>query len=145
MSRHTGRLLLPYSAAQMFDLAADVERYPEFVDGWREARVVAEADGVRTVLQELGIGPLRWRFLSQARGERPHWLVIEASEAPFRRLHIRWDFRDHPPTGCAVDFSATAELRSARLQAMASMFLERSFQRTVDAFRQRARAMHGAR
>ena len=30
---------LPYSAEQMFDLAADVERYPEFLRWWITARI----------------------------------------------------------------------------------------------------------
>ena len=33
MPQHAERRFLPYSSAQMFDLVAEVERYPEFLPG----------------------------------------------------------------------------------------------------------------
>ena len=39
MTRHAETRLLPYTAAQMYDLVADVGRYPEFLPWTAAARV----------------------------------------------------------------------------------------------------------
>jgi coenzyme Q-binding protein COQ10 len=143
MSHYTRRLIVPYSAADMYDLAADVEHYPDFLDGWRAVRVLATHGDTRTVEQVLGFGPLRWRFRSYASGDPPRRLQIRSEEAPFRRLWIDWQLRDLPSGGAEVMFEATCELRSSQVDRLASSLLEASFSHTVDAFERRARTLYG--
>lgn len=143
MNRYSERLVVPYSTAQMFELAADVERYPLFLDGWRAVRVLREQDGVRLVEQVLGMGPLKWTFRSRATAEPPDRLEIASDEAPFRQLQIDWRFRDLGGAGSEVDFSALTELRSRAISKLASDFLTHSFDRTVSAFERRAHALYG--
>lgn len=143
MARYTERLTVPYSAEQMFDLAADVESYPLFLNGWRAVRVLRVDDGTRLVEQVLGMGPLKWRFRSHATARRPCWLEIRSDERPFQCLAITWRFAGLPEGGAEVDFAALAELRSRRVSALAADFLDAGFNHTVSAFERRARALYG--
>jgi coenzyme Q-binding protein COQ10 len=145
MGHHARRLIVPYAAEEMYNLVADVERYPDFLDGWRAVRVLATDGDTRTVEQVLGFGPLKWRFRSYASGDPPRRLVIQTSEAPFRQLRIDWQLCDRAAGGAEVVFDATCELRSARIDRLASRLLEASFGHTVDAFERRARHLYGAR
>lgn len=145
MAHYRRQLIVPYTAAEMYDLAADVEGYPAFLEGWRAVRVVATAGDTRTVEQVLGLGPLTWRFRSCATGERPKRLQIRSSAQPFRHLQIDWTLRDRAEGGAEVGFEADCALRSARVDRLAANLLEASFGRTVDAFERRARHLYGPR
>lgn len=145
MGHYARRLIVPYAAAEMYDLAADVERYPEFLDGWRAVRVLSTDGDTRTVEQVLGFGPLKWRFRSYASGDPPRRLLIRSGEAPFRQLEIDWQLRDLEQGGAEVAFKAVCELRSSKVDRLASGLLEASFSHTVDAFERRARQLFGSR
>lgn len=45
MSRHKAMCTLAYAPAQLFDLAADVEHYPEFLLGYFATRAVGQFSG----------------------------------------------------------------------------------------------------
>jgi coenzyme Q-binding protein COQ10 len=128
----------------MFDLAADVERYPQFLRGWRAVRIIGRdaVDGLM-VEQVVGLGPLHWRFFSSALLHRPGHLCIRSTGRPFDRLQIDWRFADCPDNGCTVDFGAICALRQSAIEALASRFLDTSFGDIVSTFEQRAQSLYG--
>lgn len=141
---------VPYSAEQMFDLAADVERYPQFLRGWQAVRILDRNADTLAVQQIVGLGPLRWRFASRALLQRPERLRISSTERPFEQLEIEWAFAEQtdtmqPGSGCTVAFGAICALRSATVEALASDFLDASFGDIVSAFEQRARQLYSVR
>ena len=87
MSRHTERCNLPYAREQLFDLVADVERYPEFLP-WLVAAHVGRRDG-NTVWVDMEVGTtfLRKRFASRAILERPERIDIISRDTLFERYH----------------------------------------------------------
>jgi coenzyme Q-binding protein COQ10 len=52
---------LPYRREQLFDLAADVERYPEFLPWWLSATVRHRDGEIYSTDQVVGIGPITKR------------------------------------------------------------------------------------
>ena len=66
------RQLLPYNAEQMFDLVADVERYPEFLPWVIDARVRRHDPRTLFVSMTVASGPLRKRFTTRAVLDRPN-------------------------------------------------------------------------
>lgn len=136
------RLYLPYGSAQLFDLVADVERYPEFVPGWREVRVIRGGPGCLVVEQRVSIGPVQWHFVTEARLDRPRAIWIHAVHAPFGELDIRWTFERLEKAGCAVGFLARYELGSGILGRAAAVAFERRLLGVVRAFERRARALY---
>ncbi len=54
MSSFTVQEVLRHPRAEVFDLVADIERYPEFVPGWKEARALWEDKDHRSVEQVVG-------------------------------------------------------------------------------------------
>jgi hypothetical protein len=76
LTRLTERLL-PYSPEQLFDLAADVERYPRFLPWWIAARVKTREGNVYYTDQDLAFGPIRdlgrrRRYSGQRGSTSPH-------------------------------------------------------------------------
>jgi ribosome-associated toxin RatA of RatAB toxin-antitoxin module len=138
------RLLLPYGAASLFDLVADVERYPEFVPGWREVRVSLRESDRLLVEQSVSFGPGEWRFVSEARLDRPRAIEIQTLGAPFGELAIRWTFEALDQSGCAVVFSARYRLGIGFVQRLVDAPFNRRLVGLVDAFERRAHALYGA-
>lgn len=138
-------MYLPYRAAEVFDLVADVERYPEFVPGWREARVRCLEAGHLTAEQVVTLGPLEWRFTSDAKLDRPRTMAIHSVDAPFGQLDIRWTFEGLGDAGCAIVFRADYDLGTGTLRRLVAASLERRLLAVVNAFEKRAHMLCGGK
>lgn len=134
----------PYVPEQIFDLVADVERYPEFLPWWRAARVRHREANVLHVDQIVGRGAVNWRLSTKASLVRPGRLDIVSTDWPFRQLEIHWRFTTARQGGTTISFSASYGLRSALLERLATSLFEKFFRRFVMAFERRAREIYGA-
>lgn len=117
MTSHRERRMVSVPADTLFDLVADVERYPEFLTLWRAARVYAREEGGYFTEQEIGIGLVRERFRTHTRLNRPDFIDISSIDPLFKAFCIRWDFipiRDG--AGADVTVTMTWEVRSLLLQ-----------------------------
>ena len=146
--RHRLTRVLPYAPEQLFDLVADVERYPEFIRWVTHMRTwnrracadgVSEFDAEATVKFSL----LRERFSTHVRLDRPN-LVIDVAllSGPFRRLENHWRFRAHA-RGTDLEFEIDFEFGSNFLEALLAANLDRAVTWLVRAFESRAKALYG--
>ena len=142
---------VPFTTHQMFELVADVERYPEFVPLCQSLKVrqrTPKEDGTEIVVADMTVGykAIRETFRSRVRLDRGRCEVSAAGVAgamgPFSQLENRWQLRD-TPGGCEVDFYIAYELRSAMLQMLVGALFERAFRRYTEAFEERARQIYG--
>lgn len=142
--------VLPYRPDQLFDVVADVRRYPEFIPYLNAMRVweeVEEAPGRRTFKAEaqVGFGLFRERFGTLVGADRPRGEVeAHLISGSFHRLENRWRFREHPQ-GAEVDFFIDLELKSKVLQGLVDANADRVTGKIVKGFEARARDLYGAR
>jgi coenzyme Q-binding protein COQ10 len=145
MKRRAEQHRLPYSAEAMFDLAADVERYPEFLPHWSVVTIRAREGDRLIVDQELDLGIQRLRFTSQASLRRPERLQIRSSQPPFRTLLIDWRFRSMGEAGCLVSLAVEVDMRSLLLEAAAGQLMRLMTGDILLRFCRRAQALYGVR
>ena len=131
--------VLPYPVERLFDLIANVERYPEFLPWWHAARVRRRDGNTEYVDQVVGPAIAHFRFASTTVLERPDRIKTTSTERPFRRLEIRWSFAPAPQGGCRATFAVDYELRSIALQKVVGVIFDAAVRRVVSAFEQRAR------
>jgi coenzyme Q-binding protein COQ10 len=143
MPTHAERRRLPYSPQQLFDLVADIERYPEFLP-WCVGVRVREKKG-NTIVGDLLIGyrMVRERFTSKIVLDRPRHIDVSYSEGPFRYLTNHWEFEPEPDGGCTIDFYVDFEFRSRVLQKIIEVLFNEAVKRMVGAFEARARKLYG--
>jgi len=79
-----------YTPQQIFDVVADIEKYPAFLPGWISAAIVERRGNTVKVEQELGFAFLNWRFTSEAVFEPPFHLYITSHKGPFLSLDLDW-------------------------------------------------------
>jgi coenzyme Q-binding protein COQ10 len=143
MATYSEIRVIPYTPDQVFDLVADVERYPEFLPWWRAARITGTAgDGYETD-QVIGFGVLRLPFHSRTVLERPRHIVVTSSGGPVRRLAIDWSFERAPHGGCRTRVVLDLELRSKLVEGVLATVFRDAVRRAVSTFEGRARALYG--
>ena len=138
-----GRTLL-YTPDQVFDLVADVERYPAFLPGWVAARIVARDGDVWRVDQVVRFAYVRYRFETRSVHDRPRRIAITvAAGGPFRRLSLVWQIDPLPDGGCRASLRADIVLRSALTQRLIAGTFDSRVVAIVSAFEARARHLYG--
>ena len=144
MPTHAETRVLPYTPRQLFDLVADIERYPEFLPWCRAARIRKREGNLVVADLVIGFRVFRERFTSRVRldpdGRRIH---VAYAEGPFKYLNNHWVFEDHPE-GCAIDFYVDFEFHSRVLQKVITTLFDEAVRRMVGAFEARARALYGS-
>lgn len=108
--------VLPYPRAALFDLAADVEQYPQYLSGWISARIYERQTDVWYAEQVLGFGPVRLRFRSRAEMHRPERIEVSSDDPQFRHFRLLWRFEESGDDDCRVALSIELELRSKLMQ-----------------------------
>ena len=146
MPQHVERQFLPYSSAQMFDLVAEVEYYPEFLPwclGTRVTRRVSGEPGIVEADMLIGFMMLRERFGSRMQLHRDEYRIeVNHTHGPFHYMVNRWRFRERTD-GCEVDFFVDFEFRSRLLKRVMSALFADAVDRMVRAFEGRARQLYG--
>jgi coenzyme Q-binding protein COQ10 len=142
MRRQSESHWVPWTAEQMFDLAADIERYPEFLAHWPHASIRTRQGDVLHVLQEVDLGVRRLRFESRAVLQRPGRLHIDSASGPFRRLSIDWRFTPERD-GCRTTLTVELEMRALLLEALAGKLMELLTRDVLARFRDRAAVLYG--
>lgn len=148
MPTHSETRALPYSAQQMYDLVADVAKYPQFIPWISASRVRSvEPEGDHAVMMAdlvVGFKMFRERFQSKVTmWEATRRIDTEYVDGPFKHMISKWDFVD-TDGGCEVRFHVDFEFKNRLLQGAAGLFFTEAMQRIVRAFETRADALYGA-
>ncbi len=136
MIERVGRVL-PFACEPVFDMAADIERYPEFLPWWIAARILRRDGNVCDVHQVLGLGPLRFEFDSRAVLARPRRIDVTSTDPLFRRYALSWSITPQP-AGCRVQVAADIEINAWLLQRAMVGLLPGAVDGIVQAFDARA-------
>jgi coenzyme Q-binding protein COQ10 len=144
MSRFTTKRRVRHSASDMFDLVADIERYPEFVPLCRSTRVSRRAkveEGVETLRSEMTVAykMISETFVTRVTLDKPRLQIqVQYLEGPFRQLENRWTFRPLGDNACGVEFFISYEFRSRTLGFLMGSMFDTAFRKFADAFERRA-------
>jgi coenzyme Q-binding protein COQ10 len=144
MPTHAEKRVLPFTVAQLFDLVADVEKYPQFLPWCMGARVRSAKDNVITADLVIGYKMFRERFTSNVTLNAPGRIDVVYSDGPFRYLNNHWLF-DEAADGksCEIDFYVDFEFRSRLMQKLIGPVFNQAVRRMIQSFEQRARDLYG--
>lgn len=135
--------IVPYSATQMYDLVADVERYPEFLPWCTAAEVLSREGEDVTAKLALARGRASAQFTTRNRLVAGEYLEMRLLEGPFKALEGRWDFRGIGEAGSRVELSMSFETLGSLTGIVLGPVFEGICNQLVDAFGRRARQMYG--
>jgi coenzyme Q-binding protein COQ10 len=158
MSIYTEKRFLPYAPAQLFELVAAVDRYPEFLPWCRAVRIRSRekslgAPETTLIVADLviGFGMIRERYRSRVMLQPSQRIEVTYVDGPFRCLDSHWTFdpvapsAERPVGGTMLTFHIEFEFRSKLLQSLMAALFEEAAGRMVTAFKGRAKQLYGAR
>src|SRR6266513_4778628 len=149
MPRYSSKRRVRHSAPQMFDLVADIERYPEFVPLCRSLKIrqrTPKPDGTEVIIADMTVSfkLVREAFTSRVTLDRPNLkILVEYLKGPFSNLENRWTFVPKSETDCDVGFFLSYEFRSRMLAMLMGSVFDTAFHRFAAAFEKRADAVYG--
>jgi coenzyme Q-binding protein COQ10 len=139
-----------HAASDMFDLVADVERYPEFVPLCQALKIrqrTSEA-GKEVIVADMTVAYklIRQTFTSRVTLDRAKLeILVEYLEGPFQSLNNHWTFRPIDEHTCDVEFFISYEFRSRTLGLLMGAMFDTAFRRFTGAFQRRADQVYGIR
>jgi len=149
MPQFANKRRVRHSAEKMYDLEADVERYPEFVPMCQALKVrqrTPKPDGSEVIVADMTVSfqVVRETFTSRVTLDKPNLkILVEYLQGPFSKLENRWTFEAKAEDACDVGFFISYEFKSRMLAVMMGAMFDAAFQRFAAAFEKRADAVYG--
>lgn len=136
-----------FSAAQMYALVADIEKYPEFLPLCTGLVVLSrrpKGEGEElTARMSVGYKSIAENFTTRVITDpAERRIFVSYLDGPFKHLENRWSFTDDA-TGSAVDFFIDYEFRSKLLGVLMGSMFDQAFRRFTHAFEERAAKIYG--
>jgi len=143
MPKFETRRIVKHSPDQMYELVADIERYPEFLPLCEALSVRSrkERDGKELLISDMTVGykAIRETFTTQILLDPAERIIdVKYIDGPFRYLDNRWRFEQEGTGGCAVNFFIDYEFKNRILGALMGTMFDRAFRMFSEAFEARA-------
>ena len=133
----------------MFDLVADVEKYPQFVPLCSALAVrnrTEKGEGVSTIVADMTVAYklVRETFRSRVTLDKLKLqILVEYLDGPFSKMQNRWTFKTAGDNACTVEFFIDYEFRSRMLGMLMGAMFDTAFRRFAEAFEKRADVIYG--
>jgi coenzyme Q-binding protein COQ10 len=134
---------LPYTPEQLYDLVADVEKYPEFLPWCLAVRILSTSETEMEADLIVGYKFFRETFRSRVHLTPKKRIDVEYINGPFHYLNNHWVFKEVPGKGTNIDFFIDFEFRNTLLQSATQMVFESAFNQMLNAFEKRAHQVYG--
>lgn len=143
MPAHSEKRILPYTPEQLFELVADVERYPEFLPWCKACRVLRRDESSLTADLIIGYKIFSEKFRSEVKLDRPRLIDVRYLSGPLSHLRNQWEFQPSGRDACELSFEVEFDFQSSLLGAAMDMFFDKALMKMVAAFEARAAALYG--
>jgi len=142
MPTHSEKRVLNYSPAQLFDLVAAVDKYPEFLPWCIASRITKREGNVFYADLIIGYKMVREKFRSRVTALRPDHIHVEYLSGPMRYLSNHWRFIDNRDGTTTIDFFVDFEFKNPVFRKLMEVFFNEAVRRMVAAFEARANSLY---
>lgn len=136
-------VLLPYSDAQMFELVAAVDKYPEFMPWCGGATIKEQTPEGVIASVTISFAKLTQTFTTRNTHDYPRKITLQLVEGPFSKLVGSWEFIALDETACKVIFSLDYDFNNRALALVIGPVFNRIANSFIDSFTQRAQVIYG--
>jgi coenzyme Q-binding protein COQ10 len=144
MPTHAEKRVLPFTPEQLFDVVADIEKYPEFLPWCIATRIRRREGKVVHADMVIGFKMFRERFTTRDVFDPPGRIDVSYRDGPFKYLNNHWIFEPYGDGHCELDFYIDFEFHSRLFQKVMGVVFNEAVRIMVTAFEKRARAIYGS-
>ncbi|AWD32438.1 Persistence and stress-resistance toxin PasT [Candidatus Kinetoplastibacterium sorsogonicusi] len=136
-------ITMPYSAFQIFQLVADVEKYPEFMP-WCETSEINEYFSENNNVVSLYMKFIGVTYFIQTKNfyYMPNKIELHLLEGPFSYLYGLWLFEDIKYNSCKVDFKMQYEFKNSIMSLIIQPFFNNITSHMIGNFIKRANCVY---
>jgi ribosome-associated toxin RatA of RatAB toxin-antitoxin module len=145
MKSVTKTVLVPFSAAAMFELVDRVEHYPQFLPWCGGVQVLETHEGGKTARIDINYHGVKAHFTTDNANRAGESIVVTLKDGPFRHLHGEWRFTALAADACKIEFVLAYEFTTHILEKVVGPVFSHIANTFVDAFVRRAEAVHAGR
>jgi len=128
----------------MFDLVADVAKYPEFMPWCGGSEVQHhDQDGMQASIT-ISIAGIKQTFTTRNEHQYPETITFHLVDGPFSALTGTWHFQALAPDACKVIYTMEYAFSSRALEMVVGPVFNRIATSFIDSFTQRAEACYGS-
>ena len=138
MPIHRERHIIDCPRDHFFAIVADVERYPEYLSFWQDAKIYRRDKDVYYTTQKIGIGPVREAFHTKTDLTPPDKIRVTSTDELFQEFNILWVFEPISEHSCRVDFEFRCEASTFFMRRIMNLMLDEAAHQMVKAFQGRA-------
>jgi ribosome-associated toxin RatA of RatAB toxin-antitoxin module len=131
-------VLVHHSAAQMFNLVDDVERYQEFLPWCGGVDLIERSDASTTATVHINFHRLKQQFTTRNKKRFPDAMDIEFKAGPFKHFEGHWRFIALSDEACKIEFKLSYEFSNVFLSQLISPVFSHIANTFVDSFVARA-------
>ena len=143
MREMTRSALVARSPELVYQVVEDVERYPEFVPGCTEAKILERSAYEMVARLAVRRGPLRTEFTTRNRLDPGRSMHLDLVDGPFRILEGNWSFTPVASNGCRIELSLRFQFSNLLKSALFEPLFEETAASLMRAFVSRAQSMPG--
>lgn len=136
-------VLVPHSASQMFDLVADVEKYPQFMPWCGGASVSHRDEHGMQASVTISFAGIKQTFTTRNKHQYPTCIELELVDGPFSVLTGKWEFITLSEDACKVLFTLKYQFSNRALETLVGPIFNRIATSFIDSFTQRAQVCYG--
>lgn len=136
-------VLLPYSAAQMFDLVAQVDQYPEFMPWCGGATIHEQSEQGMIASVMIKFAGLSKSFTTQNKHDYPRRIDMQLVDGPFSYLQGTWEFIPLAEDSCKVQFSLEYAFNNTLIEKLIGPVFNNIANTFIDSFTKRAARVYG--
>jgi len=136
------RLHVPYTTAEMYNLVNDIEHYPLFLPGCREAFIHTRSDKELTATIKVAKKGLEYALTTVNSLEANHRIEMRLVDGPFKQLEGTWQFKALSEGGCAVDIDLAFAFKSKLFALAVGPFVSFMTDSMIEAFLARAKHLY---
>lgn len=133
-----------FSPDQLFDVAADIEDYPNFLTNCAATRIVERDERGQLVDNVFRWGPIPLRFRTRAVFDRPHAIDIETVDGESIALKLSWQFSEEGPE-TTVRFSMALDMDVPLFSDAIADVLRQEMEKTEHAFIKRVEQLQSSK
>ena len=142
MARVQKTVLVGHSAAQMYALVDEVERYPEFLP-WCGGIDLIKRDEASTIATlHIDYHGIKQKFTTENLKTYPGQMEIRLKDGPFKHLEGVWRFIALADNACKIEFCLSYEFANFFLETLIAPVFNHIATTFVDAFVARAERIY---
>lgn len=135
-------VLVPYTCAQMFDLVAEVDKYPQFMPWCGGASVQSRDEHGMQASITISFAGIRQSFTTRNEHDYPRQITFKLVDGPFSELTGKWEFMELSPDACKVVYTMQYAFANRGLERVVGPVFNRIATSFIDSFTQRAQACY---